>query len=420
MSTIKQTYTMSLHGQKTKFHKSQLETAQWLDKNKDGYVSDKEIIKGYQLKNKRGEDAKGELHETKCGFARVPNPYREAYTSYGEAMRELESMEKEFPNLCERVKLGESVQGRDIWALRITEGGKDAPKNERTGVVITGCHHAREWMTVEVPLNTCKTLLEDYSNSAEGKERLQKTEVWVIPVVNPDGLEFSRNHDNMWRKNRQPIDTVVDGQRVKAVGVDPNRNYADRTRANAYLNQKPGDKRNITTDDFEQGSDDPRAEVYKGKSGASEPEVQALLRLELGNKNIAGVLDYHSYGETVMYPWGFTKRKAKGVKQLEEVSKEFNHAVGGGLKVQQSVGMYATLGSSNDIHQANGIIGLTLETNGCFQPHPSQIEPTCERFTAGDVKFIDSIAQRAEEGKLPERTALRNWRSEFKEVVLGE
>lgn len=417
MEKITGNYTISLQGKKVPVHKSQLELAAAADKNNDHYVSDKELVKYWGMKEKRGEDLKGELFETKCGLAKVPNPYREFYTSTAQAYEALDQMAKDYPELCQVVTLGQSAQGRDIKALRITEGGASAPMHERTGIVITGCHHSREWMTVEIPLNTAQTLLEGYSKDEEGKARLQNAEVWIVPVVNPDGLEYSRNYDNMWRKNRNHFDTVVDGKLVHAKGVDPNRNYSDRTHANSYLFRGHDDKRSLTADDFEEGSDDPRSDVYRGLKGASEPEVAALLRLELGNANIAGVLDYHSYGETIMYPWGFTKRKAKGHKQLEAISKEYNKATGGKLKVQQSVGMYATLGSSNDIHQANGIVGLTAEVNGCFQPHPSLIESTKERFTKGDLQFVDSISERAQAGLLPERQALRHWREEYNMVV---
>ena len=414
MSTISN-LRISFQGEKVKVHPSRLADVEGMDTNGDNYISEKEIKKAYGLKKEHGVDIQGQIHETKCWLAGKPNPYRDAYHSYQEVGQALKDYEKQYPGLCERVSLGKSSQGREIWALRISEGANENNRNEKPGVVITGCHHAREWMTVEVPLNTARELLEGYSSSDQGKERLQKGEIWVVPLVNPDGYEYSRNHNNMWRKTRSKVETTMDGEPIKSVGVDPNRNYDDGVRAHKALYRPDYDKPRVTQDDFEQGNDDPRTDVYRGPKGASEPEVQALLRLELGNENIKGVLDYHSYGETVMYPWGYTHRKPKGAKQLHEMAQEFNKAAGYGIKVQQSVGMYATGGSSNDIHQANGIIGFTLETNGCFQPHPSQIAPTCERYSKGDLAFIDSILERHDEGLLPERNVPRHWRERAQE-----
>lgn len=403
------TYRISLAGEKVKVHPSRVADVRDLDTNGDHYISDKELAEGYGLKEGHGESLKGQLHENKLYLAKQLNPDAAAYHSYAEVGQALKAMEKEHPELCQRVSLGKTAQGREIWALRMTEGADKEEAHQKPGIVITGCHHAREWMTVEVPLHSAEKLLEDYK-TPEGKARLANSEVWIVPLVNPDGYEYSRNSNNMWRKNRQPIETTVDGEKVKAWGVDPNRNYDDGLRANRGLYRKDNDKPFVTKDDFEQGNDDPRSDVFRGLKGSSEKEVSALLKLELGHKNIVGVLDYHSYGETVMYPWGYTHRKPKGAKDLEAISENFNQAAGGDLLVQQSVGMYATLGSSNDIQFQHGIVGLTLEVNGCFQPHPSLIQPTCERYTSGNLAFIDDMIERSDAGTLPERSVPRRWR----------
>ena len=400
-------YRLSLEGRKVPVHRSQLELARELDSNGDHYISHAEIIEGYEIKEEHGSDVPGQLRETKFGLARVANPDAVAYHSYQQVGAALSELEKQYPDKCERVSLGKTAQGREIWALRITDGIDQQPAYQRTGVVITGCHHAREWMTVEVPLDTAQTLLAD--TSPEGRERLARSEVWIVPLVNPDGYEYSRRYDNMWRKNRQPVDIMVDGKRVQAKGVDPNRNYDDRVGGHEKLYRSAKDKPFVTQDDFEPGNDDPNSEVFRGSEGASSREVQAMLKLQLGHQNIRGVLDYHSYGETVMYPWGYTHRAPKGARQMEQICESFNEAAGSSLKVQQSAGMYTTLGSSNDVQFANGIVGLTLETNGCFQPRPAAIGPTCERYTRGNLAFIDQIVERAEQGSLPERVVPEPW-----------
>ena len=409
MSTVPPTnYRVSLGGDKVPVHPSRLEEAQELDINGDHYVSDKEIAKAYELKDEHGVDVRGQLHETKLSLAKLPNPDAKAYHSYQEVSQTLHKMEMEHPDLCERVSLGKTAQGRHIWALRITEGVGQEQPFQKTGIVITGCHHAREWMSVEIPLHTAQFMLED--QSPEGKARLANSETWFVPLVNPDGYGYSRKYDNMWRKNRHNIEMTVDGQKVDGVGVDPNRNYGDHVRAHKHFYRTEKDKPGRTDDDFEQGNDDPKSDVFRGLGEASEAEVQALLKLELGHESIKGGLDYHGYGETVMYPWGNTRRHPKGEAELAAICQDFNEAAGGDLKVQQSVGMYPALGGSNDIQYANGIVGLTVETNGCFQPDPSLIQPTCQRYTAGNLAFIDDIVERDQAGTLPKRSVPPYWR----------
>lgn len=372
MNTIR----ISYHGEKRPVAPQRLKDAKDWDLNKDGYLSDYELLKAndvdFRKKETPAEDRRGLLHETKCWLAGEPNEYREGYHSYAEASKELKRLEKKYPGLARRVSLGKSVEGREIWALRIRE------KRGQEKVVITGCHHAREWMTVEIPLGIAKALCEK-------PEQLHGKEVWIVPVVNPDGLEYSRETDNLWRKNRRPLEG---GE----VGVDLNRNYWDGSPQTMHIYRPKGDQPGRTDDDFEEGVDDPKAENYRGPKGASEPETRALMKLKLES---VGSLDFHSYGEMLLRPPGVTRRKIKGEKQLQELGEGMNAAAGGGLKVMRGSGLYPTSGAPDDLQWHYGIPGFTFEVNGCFQPHPSQIQPTVERMTEATVHFLREIPQKS-------------------------
>ena len=56
-------------------------------------------------------------------------------------------------------------------------------------------------------------------NSAEYKNLLETFDVYIMPSMNPDGYEYSRTKDRMWRKTR----SVNPG--FKCRGTDPNRNW---------------------------------------------------------------------------------------------------------------------------------------------------------------------------------------------------
>ena len=135
------------------------------------------------------------------------------YHSAASLEQELRQLADARPDICERREIGRSVEGRVIHALRIGERhGGQTPK-----ILFMGCHHAREWIAVEVPFLLAKELVER-ADDPEVAGWLSRAEIWVAPMVNPDGHEHSRVEQRLWRKNRRP-------NRDGSIGVDPNRNY---------------------------------------------------------------------------------------------------------------------------------------------------------------------------------------------------
>src|SRR5205823_4674975 len=134
------------------------------------------------------------------------------YHSATSLENDLRALATSHPDIAELREIGRSVENRPIWALRIGERRGSARK-----LLFTGCHHAREWISVEVPYRLAEFLVTNASTNPV-KTWLSAGEIWVTPLVNPDGLEFTRTPGNrLWRKNRRHN---PDG----TVGVDPNRN----------------------------------------------------------------------------------------------------------------------------------------------------------------------------------------------------
>lgn len=98
--------------------------------------------------------------------------------------------------------IGTSTEGRELWALKLGKGAEHK-------VLFTGCHHAREWISVEVPFLVAKFLIENYKDHpSDEKERRVKhlvdnRTIWFVPMVNPDGHVFSVTKDRLWRPNRK-------------------------------------------------------------------------------------------------------------------------------------------------------------------------------------------------------------------------
>ncbi|MHB0963592.1 MAG: M14 family metallopeptidase, partial [Gemmatimonadaceae bacterium] len=170
--------------------------------------------------------------------------------------------------------VGRSFEGRPILAVKIGPRG-DSPS--RPNVLFVATHHAREWAATEMSLRLIRRLATD--TDARTDSLVNQRDVWVVPVVNPDGYEFTFTTDRLWRKNRRPM---ADG----AIGVDLNRNHS-----NSWGLDNTG------------SSPTPTSEVYRGPGPASEPEVGALQAFHALHPPVIS-LSYHTYAGLLLFPPG--------------------------------------------------------------------------------------------------------------------
>ena len=126
--------------------------------------------------------------------------------------------------------IGQSWEGRDIRGFKIR--GTGGTKSVRPAVVLNGTVHAREWISPMTNMYALDTLLNGYGSNSEITSLLDEVDVYVLPVMNPDGYEYSWTTDRFWRKNRRP---VGGGQ----IGVDLNRNFFIRIRFGFRIEQLP-------------------------------------------------------------------------------------------------------------------------------------------------------------------------------------
>lgn len=403
---LTKTYRLHHLGKMVKVPAQRAMEASFIDKNGDGYLSNNEIAHYYGMPehSRFGNNREKRIHEDKFHLSGTPNPAKEGYHSFAQVEAELKQLAEKYPDTCQLKVLGHTAEGRPIYALRVTADAK-TDSSQKTGVVFRGLEHSREWSTTEVTLNSASTTLKKF---AEGDpryvDRLQKAELWFLPTVNPDGLEYSRDVDNAWRKNRAPVDTMVNGERILETGVDLNRNYGDGSELGNLIYRPEGDKPNRWQDDFENGNDAPWSDVYRGDHAASEKETDAVQTLELGHPNIRGALSYHSFGESVVYPPGYRKGDVEHVALFRSIGQKMIEAAGGDMELKTSCGLYPISGSAVDTEYLNGIVGMLVEIGDCFQPDPSTLAATSERFHRANMSFLDDILKAAKEGTLPERT----------------
>ncbi len=289
-----------------------------------------------------------------------------AYHTYDEMNGVLDSLAGEYPDLTRIDTLGTSIEGRLIRAIKISDNAdSDEPEAE---VFIMGCHHARELMSVDVPLLFAEYLLTNYATSTQIRDLVDNREVWIAPMINPDGHVYVQNNHTgdwwtWWRKNRR---NNGDG----TFGVDPNRNYSYMW---GYDNSG--------------SSPNPSSEVYRGTAPFSEPETQAVRDFCAG-RDFSVALSYHSYSELVLFPWGYaplyTDEHELFFTLGDSLARGIDYYVG-----NTAMGaIYVTNGDTDDWAfgertQKNKIYCYTIELNsyeeGGFAPPDTLIQPTFEK-----------------------------------------
>lgn len=297
------------------------------------------------------------------------------YHSAATLEQDMRTLADRFPDIAELHEIGRSVENRPILALRLGERRGNTAK-----LAFLGCHHAREWLAVEVPYRLAEFLLTE-SSTEPVPTWLSTTEIWVAPMVNPDGHEYTRTVNRLWRKNRRP-------NRDGSVGVDPNRNYG-------YM---------WGTLDVNTSSHTPSDDTYVGPRAFSEPETRAVRDL-IGRELFAGIITYHSYSQLILYPWGYTNDPIADtgdhtrIKALaDRMHSQIAGVHGADYVAEQSAQLYPTAGDTTDwTYGVYGIPSYTIELRpdshaaGGFVVPASQIQPTFEENKAAAVEFINIV-----------------------------
>ncbi|KAF9799536.1 hypothetical protein SFRURICE_018723 [Spodoptera frugiperda] len=187
----------------------------------------------------------------------------------------IDELERDYPAICTVSVIGKSVEGRDIKMLKISNSNAD-----NSGVWLDACIHSREWITVAVITYIADMIVKNFhtlSSAVTSKD-------WhIIPVLNPDGYEYTHTHERMWRKNRAKYGG-------ECVGVDLNRNFSYGW---GQLTGEDG------------SSDEPNHIFYRGPAPFSEPETIAVRDTILASITPFKVfISFHSYYELIIFPWG--------------------------------------------------------------------------------------------------------------------
>ena len=123
------------------------------------------------------------------------------------------------------------------------------------------------------------------ANDKNIKRLLKTTELWFVPVANPDGYQYTFDHERLWRKNLR--DNNGDGQITVGDGVDLNRNFPNHFKY-----------------DQEGSSSVPSSDTYRGAARSRSRRPRRMKGL-LDRIGFAFQVNYHSNGQWLLYAEGW-------------------------------------------------------------------------------------------------------------------
>ncbi len=298
--------------------------------------------------------------------ARPNKPLKELY----------EAIARDNRQFVDKRVIGKSIRGQDIVAYRVSGPG-NANGHRKPAVLFEATQHAREWISAEINYRLFKHVLDHARDkSSEIPEILRDTELWFIPIVNPDGYDwtFTSPGSRLWRKNLRDVDG--DGQITNVDGVDPNRNWPSHWNF-----------------DLEGSSANPASETYHGAGPASEPEVKAARSL-IASVKPKFMIDYHSFAKLILYPFGFqVETPATDAPLLAALSGDDQKPAVEGFDPDVSAELYITNGDVTDDSLTNaGVMPYTVELSGGSGGPVGGTDATDPAYNPNGFVFQDSEA----------------------------
>ncbi|WP_413943323.1 M14 family metallopeptidase [Bdellovibrio sp. HCB-162] len=329
------------------------------------------------LEEKNKVEALGLLEVSFPLTAEMDFPSKDAaFHNYAEMTDKLRSLTSQYSQIAQMSSIGKTYEGRDIWVVRIS--GDLAHADSLPAAIFMGGHHAREHLSIELPLYYIEYLLTEY---AKGNPRVQRLvngrDIHIIPMVNADGAEYdiSTGSYKSWRKNRAKNN---DG----TYGVDLNRNYG-------YGWGGGG------------ASTSPNSDTFRGPNAFSEPETQAVKKYVEDHQNITILLSFHTFSQLILYPWGHVYDSIANArdKQVHETMAK-KMAEWNGYTPEQSSDLYIASGDTTDwSYGEHKIISFTFELDpansgwgsGGFYPG-AQVIPEVQRKNLEPVLYLIEYA----------------------------
>lgn len=321
------------------------------------------------------------------------------YLTYQEMLDNLDAMRVQYPTLISaRADIGTfvtngtpdnsvspSIGGNTIQWVRISDN-PNVDENE-SEILYDAIHHAREPASLSQLIYYMWYLLENYNTDPDIKQIVDNTELYFVPVINPDGYLYNQvtnpNGGGLWRKNR-----------FNTHGVDNNRNYDHYPNGNSTAATWGGPGSSSNTND----------QTYHGTSAFSEVENQAMKWFTEQHEFVIA-LNNHTFGELLYFPYSYAAN-------TPTPDEDIFIAIGAELTSQNGYNplrdapfagdsddfMYGGVSSSH-----NKIFSFTPEVGTAFWPAFNQIDGICKEMMYLNLtaaKMTNNYAQLASTGSL--------------------
>jgi len=309
------------------------------------------------------------------------DPWFNEYHTYESIVNQVRVWCNLKPSICTyNPVIATSVQGRQIVGVHLKGGPASSKKSAgEKKVWINGGQHAREWISIATVMYIYHQLVSLYGINPIITRYIDEIEFIIVPVVNPDGYDFTWTNNRLWRKNRRHNSGTI-------YGVDLNRNWNNHWGG-------PG------------SSADPNSDTYRGTSPFSEPETKGvsdyILRVA-ANSQLLVAIDYHAYSQLCLYPYSWTSTAPRTAAALRTGGLGIVTAIkstpgGATYTAQGGYQLYIASGGAHDWFYDESSIpySYTLELRDTgqygFLLPPNQIVPTGEENWNAFVWLIEHV-----------------------------
>ncbi|UKN00935.1 immune inhibitor A [Paracrocinitomix mangrovi] len=291
------------------------------------------------------------------------------FYKYQEFIDELDDMRTQYPNLISaKSPIGSytTVDGNSIYWVRISDNPDTDEAEEE--VLYSALHHAREPASLSQLIYYMWYMLENYGTDPEVTYLIDNTEMYFVPMLNPDGYKYnelnSPNGGGMHRKNRNLVSGGSSNQ-----GVDLNRNYGYHWNTTGV-------------------SANPGFDTWPGTGSFSEIETQAM-KWFVEQREFKFAFNAHTHGNQLLYPIGWSDNEFAPHHNYFDAFTTHMVKFNGYENIKSS-GLYPASGDSDDWMYTDDIgvnhdtiFAMTPEcssegTNNDFWPPQSSIEAICK------------------------------------------
>ncbi|CAF3402602.1 unnamed protein product [Rotaria sp. Silwood1] len=297
----------------------------------------------------------------------------------------IDKMVQTYPTLASTFTVGQSYEKRDMKGLKIsssklTTKRDGTPINKKKAVWWDGGIHAREWISPATVIYIAHALLSNYSTDPTITHFVDQFDYYILPVFNVDGYSYTWTKDRLWRKTRSK--TII----PLCYGADPNRNWD-------YEWCKGG------------ASHDPCSDTYCGSKPFSEIETKQVSNfIGANNDSIVHYINFHSYSQLWMSPWGYTTKPPNDFKLQDDGSAQAVDALGAVFGTQYdhgNIGATIYIASGNTVDWTYGTAkvmfsyAVELRDTGeyGFLLPEDQIVPCGQETLAGVLALLKYIEQ---------------------------